>query len=94
MKIFNLFPAIHEKGFMLYLSSSHLLFLVILAIYWQVWDCLTDLQKRSYYHKLYIFLFSTVSIALMAYFYYRHIKHCDNLGKVSFQAWKLSVKSL
>ena len=72
---------------MLYLSSSHLLFLVILAIYWQVWDCLTDLQKRSYYHKLYIFLFSTVSIALMAYFYYRHIKHCDNLGKgvVSFQ---------
>lgn len=71
---------IHEKGFLLYLASSHMLFLVVLAIYRQVWEHLTDRQKKSFYSKLYIFLFSTTSIALMAYFYYRHIKHCDNLA--------------
>eukprot|EP00094_Tigriopus_californicus_P006057 TCALIF_05833-PA protein Name:"Similar to CG7990 Post-GPI attachment to proteins factor 2-like (Drosophila melanogaster)" AED:0.06 eAED:0.06 QI:0/0.75/0.8/1/0.75/0.8/5/515/362 len=70
----------HEKGFILYLSSSHVLFLLVLTIYYLVWPHLNAGQQRSYYKKLYIFLFSTFSLFLMAYFYYRHIRHCDALA--------------
>ena len=73
--------ATHEKGFILYLGSSHISFLVILKVYHVIWPFLNPEQRSSYYKKLLIFLFSLASIVLMAYFYYRHIIHCDSMGR-------------
>lgn len=81
LMVLSFFTATHEKGFILYLSSSHVLFLLVLTIYYLVWPHLNAGQQKSYYKKLYIFLFSTFSLFLMAYFYYRHIRHCDALGE-------------
>ena len=72
--------ATHEKGFILYLSSSHMSFLLILKIYHLIWPFLNTEQRWSYYKKLFIFVFSITCLALMAYFYYRHIIHCDSMG--------------
>lgn len=70
----------HEKGFLLYLTSSHLSFLIILRIYHMIWPFLNEGQRWSYYKKLFIFVFSLVCMTSMGYFYYRHIKHCDNFA--------------
>jgi len=70
----------HEKGFILYLTSSHLSFLIILRIYHIVWPFLNEEQRWSYYKKLFIFVFSLVCISLMGYFYFRHIIHCDSFA--------------
>ena len=74
------FTATHEKGFILYLGASHMSFLLIIKINHELWSYLNAEQKFSVYKKVAIFVFSFVSLALMAYFYYRHIVHCDNLG--------------
>ena len=74
-------PAIHEKGFLLYLSSSHLSFLLLLLLYRELWPFLDEDQRRSFYHKAAAFVFSTACLGLMAYFYYRHIIHCDLMGE-------------
>ena len=76
-----IFTATHEKGFILYLTSSHLSFLIILRIYHVIWPFLNEEQRWSYYKKLFIFVFSIVCLGLMGYFYYRHIRHCDSFGK-------------
>ena len=65
----------------MYLSSSHLSFLLILKVYHMIWPFLNTEQRWSYYKKLAIFVFSLACIILMAYFYYRHIIHCDSMGK-------------
>jgi len=70
----------HEKGFLLYLTSSHLSFLIILRIYHMIWPFLNEGQRWSYYKKLFIFVFSLVCMTSMGYFYYRHIKHCDSFA--------------
>lgn len=70
----------HEKGFILYLASSHLSFLLVLKIYHVIWPQLDSQQRCSYYKKLFIFLFSFTCLFLMAYFYYRHIIHCDSMA--------------
>ena len=73
--------AIHQKGFILYILSSHLSFLLILKIYHVIWPHLNDLQKCSYRNKLFLFILSLTCMSLMAYYYYRHFIHCDPLGK-------------
>lgn len=70
----------HEKGFILYLSASHVSFLLILKVYHIIWPFLNSEQRWSYYKKVFIFVFSLACIALMAYFYYRHVFHCDNMA--------------
>ena len=75
-----LLSAIHEKGFLLYLSSSHASFLLILVVYGLLWSELGERQRSSFRRKAASFVFSTSCLALMAYFYYRHIVHCDKLG--------------
>ena len=77
-----LLSAIHEKGFLLYLSSSHASFLLILVVYGLLWSELGERQRSSFRRKAASFVFSTSCLALMAYFYYRHIVHCDKLGKL------------
>jgi len=70
----------HEKGFLLYLTSSHFSFLIILRVYHMIWPYLNEEQRWSYYKKLFIFVFSLLCMTSMGYFYYRHIKHCDSFA--------------
>ena len=77
----HLLTATHEKGFILYLTSSHVSFLIVLKVYHLIWPHLNSGQRLSYYKKVFIFAFSIVCITLMGYFYYRHIVHCDSMGK-------------
>lgn len=90
------FSATHEKGFILYLTSSHLSFWLILRIYHILWPQLNNMLKKSYRQKLFLFTFSFVCLMLMGYFYYRHIVHCDNMGKViySFESYDSLVCAL
>lgn len=80
-----LLTATHEKGFILYLTSSHVSFLIVLKVYHLIWPHLNSGQRMSYYKKVFIFAFSIVCITLMGYFYYRHIIHCDSMGKKILQ---------
>jgi len=74
----------HEKGFILYLTSSHVSFLIVLKVYHLIWPHLNSGQRMSYYKKVFIFAFSIVCITLMGYFYYRHIIHCDSMAFSTF----------
>mgnify|MGYP006975654011 CR=1 FL=1 len=74
--------ATHQKGFIFYILSSHVSFLLILKIYHVIWPFLSDLQKCSYRNKLFLFILSLTCMSLMAYFYYRHFIHCDPFGKL------------
>ena len=64
----------------MYLSSSHVSFLLILVVYRLLWSDLGERQRSSFRRKAASFVFSTSCLVLMAYFYYRHIVHCDTLG--------------
>ena len=79
--LFCFLSATHEKGFILYLTSSHTSFLIVLKIYHIIWPVLDCPQRNSYRKKLFTFVFSFICLVLMGYFYYRHIVHCDSLGK-------------
>ena len=81
--------AIHQKGFIFYICSSHLSFLLILKIYHVIWPALNDLQKCSYRNKCGLLILSLTCMFIMAYFYYRHFIHCDPFGKfIEFQIIK------
>ena len=73
--------ATHQKGFILYLGSSHLTFFLTLKIYDVIWPLLNEQQMWSYRRKVAIFFFSVASLLIMVYFYYRHFIHCDAFGK-------------
>ena len=80
--------AIHQKGFIFYILSSHVSFLLILKIYHVIWPFLSDLQKCSYRNKLCLFILSLTCMSLMAYFYYRHFIHCDPFGKLQLSKFR------
>jgi len=80
---------IHQKGFIFYICSSHLSFLLILKIYHVIWPALNDLQKCSYRNKLGLLILSLTCMFIMAYYYYRHFIHCDPFGKFIYQSFHL-----
>jgi len=67
----------HQKGFILYLGSSHLSFFLTLKIYDVIWPLLNEHQMCSYRRKVALFLASFTFLFIMVYYYYRHFIHCD-----------------
>ena len=76
------FAATHQKGFIIYLGSSHLSYFLTLRIYDVIWPLLNENLIWSYRRKVAIFLASFAFLFIMVYYYYRHFIHCDQFGKL------------
>jgi len=74
----------HQKGFIIYLGSSHLSYFLTLRIYDVIWPLLNENLIWSYRRKVAIFLASFAFLFIMVYYYYRHFIHCDQFAFSKF----------
>jgi Frag1/DRAM/Sfk1 family. len=87
------FTALHENLFIVFMICSLLYMLVMLRVYRLAYPSMTSAQTYSFYTKLVLFVTSILATIGLVVFWFKHRRHCLDMGKSPEEEIDLFIKS-